>query len=200
MKTSKKIGIGIASTALALSLFSTPMAQAFWGGGSMGHGPQKMSEEHFEEMKSLFLTNDFESFQSAMEARHEEMKAEHKSMRDSITHSVELIDNGVIKTITSDDAEVVEKLQSREYLEPRQETISREIEQMANGVKITITSNDAEEVERIQARAERFENGSRMRGRFQDETLQGQEEKNSNSPRFGRGMGRRGTGQRGMNR
>jgi len=70
MKT-KKLGIGLASTALALSIFAAPTADAFFGGGQGGdHGNRpEMTQERFEEMKQLFLSGDFESFKTAMEAK-----------------------------------------------------------------------------------------------------------------------------------
>jgi len=82
MKT-KKLGIGLASTALALSIFAAPTADAFFGGGQGGdHGNRpEMTQERFEEMKQLFLSGDFESFKTAMEAKRAERQAERETMK-----------------------------------------------------------------------------------------------------------------------
>ncbi|MBT3349449.1 hypothetical protein HN954_00685 [bacterium] len=168
MKTSK-LGIGIASTALALSLLVVPTADAFFGGHDSENGNRpEMTQEHFDEMKQLFLSGDFESFKTAMETRRAERQAEHETMQNSVTRSIENISNGVIKTISSTDAAVVSKIQEHKSRfsenddRPQHENANREIELAANGVQITITSDDAAEVSKIQERAAQWESGEKM--------------------------------------
>ena len=139
MKTSKTFGIGIASTALVLSFLVTPTADAFWNWGQGNNS--EITESRLEEIKQL----------------HEDRQ----KMKESITRSIELIDNGVIKTLTSSDASVVEKLQSREPKTPQQEIVQRSQENISGGVKIKITSDDAEMVAKIQKRAQRWETAQR---------------------------------------
>jgi TusA-related sulfurtransferase len=71
----------------------------------------------------------------------------------AIERSVENIENGVIITLTSDDPEVVEKLQNPPEHPPQMEgapEINHELELLDNGVRITITSEDPEVVAKIQ--------------------------------------------------
>ncbi|NJP03902.1 hypothetical protein HC823_01365 [Candidatus Gracilibacteria bacterium] len=144
----KLLALGVAVATGTVALASS--ASAFWGGD--------MTAEKFEEFKTMVSQSvDFESFRETMKSRHEGMKAEREAFQESITRSVENIDNGVIQTLTSEDPEVVTKLQSREDREPQgphAEDISRVVENISNGIKITLTSDDAEIVERIQNRAE----------------------------------------------
>lgn len=149
----KTKAITLATLALAATFFLSSDANAFWGGGQ-GKG-QGFTQERFEEMKQLFLNNDFESFRTAMEAKREEMKVKHeemKGLRESIDRSVENIENGVIVTLTSDNADAVEHLQSKDQPEPRHEGVTKVVENLENGIRMTITSTDADEVARIQAR------------------------------------------------
>ncbi len=138
--------------ALALLVLGTSVASAsaFWG------GPQ-MTSDRFDEFKAIVSQSDtFEAFQESMKTIREAHKAEMESMKEKITHSVENIDNGVVKIVTSNDAEVVAHLQSRHENRPERgrEEVTHSVENISNGVKITITSDDPEIVERIQSRSE----------------------------------------------
>ena len=76
-----------------------------------------------------------------------------RELSDSIERSVENIDNGVIITMTSDDADAVEMLQSREAKGPQNDDVTRTQENIDNGVRITITSDDEDTVAKIQEHA-----------------------------------------------
>ncbi|MCF7812443.1 hypothetical protein K9M59_02500 [Candidatus Gracilibacteria bacterium] len=189
--------------ALSATLFLSS-AQAFWG---FGHG-KGLTEEKFTEMKSLFLNNDFQSFQTAMEAKREAMKAQHeqmKTMRETISRTVENIDNGIIMTITSDNAEAVEHILSRHDGDqdkmPAREDVQKTIEQLSNGVRITITSDDPEVIERIQSRhsGEKEGRGWGKGGKMgyrglsrKGQQMQNSEGKNREFAPRGRGFGRGG--------
>ncbi|MCF7917876.1 hypothetical protein K9L27_02640 [Candidatus Gracilibacteria bacterium] len=148
MKT-KNIVLG--SLALIATFFLSS-ANAFWGGGE----GRNLTQEKFEEMKQLFTNNTFESFKTIMEAKREEMKAKHEEMqtlRETITRNVENIDNGVVITMTSDNADAVAHLQYRENeKEPRQEGVTKVTENISNGIRITITSDDEDMIEKLQTR------------------------------------------------
>ena len=79
--------------------------------------------------------------------------AQMRELSDSIERSVENIDNGVIITMTSDDADAVEMLQSREAKGPQNDDVTRTQENIDNGVRITITSDDEDTVAKIQEHA-----------------------------------------------
>lgn len=85
---------------------------------------------------------------------------------DNVERVIEKLDNGVRITLTSDDPEVVARLQQGppEGRRPRPETINETREPIDNGVVITITSDDPAEVERIQRMAERGFGGPGGRG------------------------------------
>jgi TusA-related sulfurtransferase len=75
----------------------------------------------------------------------------------NVTHTVEKIDNGVVITLTSDDADVVQKLQDREANfdanhGPVQnlENVTRSVINLDNGVQITMTSDDPDTVAQLQ--------------------------------------------------
>ena len=94
-------------------------------------------------------------------------------MKDSIIHTVENIENGVVKTMTSDNADVVIKIQSRGVENtPQKENVTRTVEQLSNGIRVTTTSNDPEIVERMQNRTDRkgfrggMKQGQGSRGTF----------------------------------
>jgi len=78
-------------------------------------------------------------------------------MKDSVTKNVEKISNGIIVTVTSDDAAVVEKIQNKEHRDPKNEEITRTIENISNGVKMTITSDNSDLVEKIQNHEDRLQ-------------------------------------------
>jgi|GEM_PF-1322799 hypothetical protein len=137
--------------ALALLVLGTGVAStsAFWEGNQITPG-------RFDEFKAIVIQSDtFEAFQESMKTIREEHRAEMKSMHESITHLVENIENGVVKTIISDDADVVIKIQSREDRAPRNEKTIRTVEQLSNGMRVITTSDDPETVKRMQSRAER---------------------------------------------
>lgn len=115
---------------------------------------------------------------------------------ENINHDVENTENGVIITVTSDDAEAVEHIQSRldkeakhdqmheerhsQLLEKHPELaekmaekeakraqINRDIELIDNGIQITISTDNPDLVEEIQERAEDGPNhGKRHHGRL----------------------------------
>lgn len=76
-----------------------------------------------------------------------------KPFIEDLTHTVELIDNGVIITITTDNEEslaLIQEKASEEPKGPKMEEVDREIELISNGVQITLTSEDPEVVEKLQ--------------------------------------------------
>jgi len=138
--------------ALALLVLGTSVAStsAFMGGRQM------MTPDRFAEFKAIVAQSDTaESFQESMKTIREAHQAEMQTIKDSVTQSIENIENGVIKTITSDNADMVAKLQSREDRSPKNEAVTHSVELIANGVKITITSDDSELVERIQENSDK---------------------------------------------
>jgi len=123
-----------------------------------------MTSDRFAEFKStLSQSGDYESFQESMKTLREGRRAERQSMREKITHSVENIANGVVKTITSDDTDVVAQIQSRGVENaPRNENVTRTVENLSNGIKVTTTSDDSEIVERMQNYADKKGSGEGM--------------------------------------
>jgi len=79
-----------------------------------------------------------------------------------ITKTVTNLENGVQIDVTSDDADIVSKIQSREQRTPRRDDVTLTQENISNGVRITITTTDPEKVERLQKRAE---NGHNKQGK-----------------------------------
>ena len=73
---------------------------------------------------------------------------------ENLTRSVEDIENGVIITLTTDDADTLEHLQNIPTDDPDKgpfaDQVTREIALLDNGVQITLTSDDARVVERLQ--------------------------------------------------
>lgn len=74
-----------------------------------------------------------------------------------LTRTVEKIDNGVVITLTTDDADTLTKLQDFEanadqHHGPLQDmqNVTRTIVQLDNGVQITLTSDDAATVQKLQ--------------------------------------------------
>jgi len=103
MKSFKKL-FGWGTLALAIAVLPTS-SHAFF---------RHMDQGQYEELKNLIQQhNDVESFLEAVKAKKEARRAERKAMKESLTHNTENIDNGIIKTITSDDPEIVKKLQTR---------------------------------------------------------------------------------------
>lgn len=181
--------------ALAL-VFGTTLAtatvDASWGQNGQGRmgGRQMMTQERFDLMREYFVNNDFEGLQMAIQTWRDERQSERETRRayrqENITRSVENIDNGVVMILTSDDAELVEDLQSREHPQPRHEDVTRTVETLSNGVKITITSTNADEVELIQ---DRHKDGARGHGQRMGKG-RGQGAGEFGGQRRGKGQGR----------
>ena len=116
------------------------------------------SEEHFNEMKQMFMNNDFASFKTAMEQKHAEHQAKQAKFKDSVTREVTNIDNGIVMTMTSTDPEMVAKLQTEKENKFKNKKADRAVthtkENIENGVRITITSSDADTVTRLQSKKE----------------------------------------------
>lgn len=192
-KTMKKL-LTISAIAL-VPVVAASSANAFWGGN--------FNQERFTEMKTLFSQNsDFESFQTAIKAKREERRAAFENMTDEekeafraenkgrhgrkgshgerdglgkeVERTIENISNGIVMTMTSEDAEVVEKLQNREDKKPNRDEVTRTVVKISNGIKVTITSDDEEIVEKIQNREKR-EGKHSGRGRGQGRGMQKQE-------------------------
>lgn len=177
----KTIGLSVATLALGMSL-AVPSADAFFGGrgndgaerGQRVGQHREMTQDRFDQLKALFVQyTDVESFREAMEQfrseheeEREEKRAEHEAMRESIATVIENIDNGIVKTITSDDPEVVAKIQERVGdRDPKNENVTHVVELLDDGVQITITSDDEEHVEKIQNRSEKMGKGKKGRGK-----------------------------------
>ena len=132
MKNTKKIFTVMMIFSIILSSLTVSInpTQAFWGG-------KKDQNENFE--REEYQKGNFK-------------KNKHKKHLyfDSITRSVENIENGVIITLTSEKAEAVEHLQNKDHREAKNESINKEVEKLENGIKITITSSDEEMVKKIQ--------------------------------------------------
>lgn len=123
-------------------------------------GGHNMDADRYEELKTMILNaTSYEDFKTMMEAKREEHKAERQAFKDSVTKTVVNLANGVEVTMTSEDADVVAKLQNREHKEPKNEEVTKITTNLANGIKITITAEDEDLIKRIQARAERKGNG-----------------------------------------
>lgn len=73
---------------------------------------------------------------------------------ENVTRTVEDIDNGVIITLTTDDADTLEKLQNPPADDqdkgPLADEVTREITLLENGIQITLTSDDETVVEKLQ--------------------------------------------------
>ncbi len=73
-----------------------------------------------------------------------------------VNRSVENIDDGVIITLTTDDPDALEKLQSMTEFPPHggeadfMDNVDQEINLLDNGVQITLRSEDAEVVKKLQ--------------------------------------------------
>ncbi len=140
--------IGITATGLMAS-----QASAFRGGEG--------SADRYQEMRALYLESaSYEDFQAKMEVKRTEREASRTAFQESITKTVTNLSNGVSVTVTSDDSEVVEKLQNKPEREAREGSEITTVKiNLTNGVKITTTTDNSELVEKIQSRAERKENG-----------------------------------------
>lgn len=73
-----------------------------------------------------------------------------------VTHSVEKIDNGVVITLTTDDATILQQLQDFAQQEPAHgpmqdlQDVTRTVELLENGAQITLTSTNADTVQKLQ--------------------------------------------------
>jgi hypothetical protein len=151
----KLLGLGVVLATGGIALATS--VGAFWGGN--------MTADKFQEFKAMVSqSTDFESFRAAMKVQRGDMMGQRQNFQDKVSFSVENIENGVIRTITSEDADVVSKLQSREMKTPKNENVTRTVENISNGVKITITSEDADEVTHIQSQGENPRMGGRGQG------------------------------------
>lgn len=143
--------------AMALSLGAlliTPTADAFWGGRG-----GEMSQDRFTEMKQMIQSfSSVEDFQAAMKTKHEEMKATHEAMRNLISRVVEKIENGVIVTATTDDADALAQMKERhekmEGKEMKNEDITRTVVELDNGFKTTLTTDNEVILSRLHERAD----------------------------------------------
>jgi len=80
-------------------------------------------------------------------------KQRHKILKD-VKKRVEETENGMIVTMTSDNPQVVQKLQANKnkYQKNGEKKIEHSVEDIANGIKITITTEDAQALERLRRR------------------------------------------------
>ena len=128
---------------------AVPTASAHFGGRGMGMG---MDADHFAEFKAIVSQSaDVEAFQTAMQTLREQHQAEREAREAKINRTTENIDNGVVWTMTSDDADIVAEIQERATAqEPRNEDVIRTVELLDNGVRVTHTSDDEDIVARLQ--------------------------------------------------
>jgi hypothetical protein len=150
------------SLAIMLGLTTIGATNAFW---QQDNYQNSMTPERFSEMQNMFSSGtSFEEFMtkrnSMRDSMREEKQESRENFREKTTRNVENIDNGITMTITSDDSEIVEKIQSRDRRDPKNESVAKIVENISNGIKITITSGDDELVEKIQSRS-----GDRMQKR-----------------------------------
>ncbi len=187
----KTIGLGMASLSLGAMLL-VPTADAFFGRG----GEQERTPEMFAEMQQMVQSaNSWEDLEAAREATRE-------ARQSLVFHEVEKIDNGVIVTITTDDADALARMRERQENGQNgngqglnRENVSRSIETLANGARITITTDDADTLERLHARADEGWKMGRGHGRG-GRGMKGQGMGQGQDGSFKRGQGR---GQRGGN-
>ena len=95
-------------------------------------------------------------FQNASAEQQERVKKRggfYKSWKQDVTKSVTKISNGIQVTMTTDNAEILAKLQAREGRES--DTRTTTIEVISNGIIVTTTSDDAEIVEKMHNRADK---------------------------------------------
>jgi len=166
-----KLATSISFFPLILLLMKKSMTAPFWGAlalaimilptSTQAFG-QNMTQEHYDELRVLVQQHsDVESFLTAIKAQKETRKSERQARKDSIEHSVEKIEKGIIKTTTSTDPDVVAKLHERENKNSQRENVTHVVEKLANGVRVTITSTDEDIVERLQNRPDHKTRGNR---------------------------------------
>ncbi len=179
----KIIGLGVATLSLGVMLV-TPTANAFWGGNT---------SESFTEMKQMIQSfNSWEDFREAMKEKREAGKVERETMQEKVSHEVEKLENGVVITTTTDDADVLEKMKERhEKGENRQgrnqENVVRLVETLENGFRTTITTEDEDTLTRLHDRAD---NGWKMNRRHGKRNKM--ENRKEDGQKMNRGKGRRG--------
>ncbi len=166
----------ILSALVATPLIATTQANAYFG--------ENFSQTDYDKLKTIIQQNpSYDHFREAFKTYRQERRAERKArwstmteeekaeIRENrsekrngknrgnraqdVTRSVEKITNGIMKTITSDNSETVERLHNKTFRDPRNESVQRTVEKLDNGLRITLTSDNAEVVEKIQNRAEK---------------------------------------------
>ena len=166
------------------ALLITPTADAFWGGGQ-DKTPESFTS--FQQMVQSFTS--WDDFKEAMKVQHEERKSERDAMKEKISHEAAKTDTGVIMTVTTDDADALEKMKERHEKmsdrENKNENVTRTVVELSNGFQTTITTNDADTLTRLHERAD---DGWGKMGRH---GKRGQGMRNGN-----RGEGKRGHGKR----
>ena len=156
----KIIGLGVATLSLGILLVA-PSVDAFGGRGAENN-PERYAE--MQEMRASF--DSVEDFRGA----RDEMRANRESL---VSHDVEKIANGVVFTITTDDADALARMQERQANGENgngegfnRENVSRSVETLENGTRITITTDDADTLERLHDRADNgWKRGQRRNGR-----------------------------------
>lgn len=81
-----------------------------------------------------------------------------------VDHEKVDIENGIVLTITTENSEILAKMQARAQEEhegrgPFGDSVTREVEILENGIQVTLTSNDPEIVEKLQVGPPRGGNG-----------------------------------------
>jgi acylphosphatase len=79
-----------------------------------------------------------------------------QKFKDEVTHTVEKLSNGVKATITTQNAELLEKLQSR-TAKDKNTAVTTTVALLADGVEITKTTDDAEAVAQMHERVDKHE-------------------------------------------
>lgn len=144
------------------ALLITPTVNAFSGGGQEG----EMTAERFIEMKQMFASySSVEAFQEAMQEKREARQVEREAMKEKISHEITKIENGVVIKVTSDDANIVEKIQENQEKKGNREhgaeDITRTVVEIEDGLQITMTTTDSDRLEKMHERAD---NGWEMKG------------------------------------
>ena len=165
-----------------------PTADAFWGGGE----ENGITSERFTEMKQIFASySSVEVFQEAMQEKREARKVERAAMKEKISHEITKIENGVVIKVTSDDADIVEKIQKKQEEKGERrhgaKDITRTVVELENGLQITMTTTDSERLEKMYERADNEWEGMERRGRYNGEMF-GQKRGHRNGQ--GRGQGK----------
>lgn len=143
-------------TVSAVMLSGTTLAQGYYGSPYQGIDAPTFTEgSDTSNYRPAFRGRSWQETQSG-EQRH----SRPSFSPEDVERSVEKISDGVIETITSDDEDIVEKLQNHEPPAPRDESLTVVKENITNGIRITKTSDDAQTVERLHERADNPRQGS----------------------------------------